>query len=464
MTKKAQIISILVLVLLYAFSISTFFSGDDWFHLRISQINSLTEFTNFFSFVPTDQSAAFYRPLSTQVFFFILQKMFGLTVWPYHVFVLLCFSYSLYLVNQFAQREFKDSTKAWLTMIIYGLSVSNFTRIYFLSAFQEIALVIFSLLCLLSFPKSIFKSVCFFVLALLSKETAVVLPFLILIFNYKNIKRSSFRLLVFLIPLLVYLYPRLNLFGMVAGDSYHWVFSVGKTLNTIFWYILWSFGAPELLIDYIGSGFRPIARLFTDYPGWWQVILFLLFGTLSSSFLLFLTKIKELNFSLLKYTLFFILSLSPFIFLPAHKFALELGLPLVGFALSVAWLLPKKKSYLSVVFLLFYTILNLSMNYLTYVRHYSVSRGEISQRVYSYLVQKHPTYPSNSYFEFINDTTDNGKEWGQSKQVSQSLSGSDMFKVFYKDKSIKVFYEDFEDDRPDKLVPVRLSTEYFLNK
>ncbi len=104
------------------------------------------------------------------------------------------------------------------------------------------------------------------------------------------------------------------------------------------------------------------------------------------------------------------------------------------------------------------------MNYLTYTRHYSVSRGEISRKVYEYISQNYPVYPKGKYFIFINDSADHGDEWGQSKQISQSLSGSDFFKVFYHSPDVKVYYQDILEELPKSTDPIYLSTNQFLNQ
>ena len=459
--KNNKLILILV-ILVYIPSLFSYFSGDDWFHLRISNVHSLGEFLNFFSFGHTAQSAAFYRPLSTQVFFSLFQKLFGLTAWPYYLFVLICFGYSLYLVYKFALSQFEDENKSLLTVFIYGISVSNFTRIYFLSAFQEIALVIFSLLCLLTFQKSKLKSLIFFILALLSKETAIMLPVLLLIFNFKVIKKQITQSIPITIISLVYLYLRFGIFGMAIGDSYVWNLSPVKTANTLMWYILWSFGAPELLVDYIGSGFRPIPRLFTDYPYWWQTIFVLLSGTIFSSGLMFLKKIKKIDTKLLKFIALFIITLLPVIFLPQHKFTLELGLPLLGFACVIVWVFPTQKSIFKTIFIIFYVLLNLSMNYLTYTRHYSVNRSKTARQIVGYFQLNYPQYPEEKYIEFINDTNDYGESWGSSKQISNITAGSELFKVIYDDNNAEVYFQDYQGERPLDKQRVEISTKQFF--
>ncbi len=454
----------LLTVLLYLPVLTNFFSSDDWFHLRISQIHSVGEFFNFFSFVHTNQSAAFYRPLPTQVFFFIFQKLFSLNAWPYHLFVLLCFGYSLVLVFRFTMTQLNNQSKATVAAFVYGLSVSNFTRLYFLSAFQEVVLVIFSLQCLLSFPKSKTRSIIFFVLALMSKETAIVLPLLIILFNFKALKKQLLSFLFFFgVIWLGYLFLRLKIFGGAVGESYLWNFSPTKAANTFMWYVLWSFGAPELLVDYVGSGLKLIPRFFVDYYSWWKLIVPFLLGSLISTNILFLQKVKRINGIFILSILFFVVAIWPVLFLPSHKFALELGLPLVGFSIALSWLLPQKVTLVSVGFIFFYLVLNLSMNFLTYTRHYSVSRGEISRRVISYLSHTYPAYPSGKYFEFVNDAENNGSEWGQSKQISQAISGSDLFEVFYQNNNVKVFYQDFSENRPTEQQIIHLSTKQFIN-
>lgn len=455
-------------VLFYLPALSNFFSADDWFHFRITQIDSLQQFLNFFSFSQNPQAASFYRPLSTQVFFFIFQNLFGLNSAVYYLFGLLLFACILYLIKKLAE-SYLPSTIHNLPSIIYGLSVSNFTRVYFVSAFQELFLVIFSLLTLINFKSKPKLSLLFFVLALLSKETAIVLPALIFLINVKDKKTlmSTIYDLQFTILIsVIYLYFRFFYFGIASGDSYLWNFSPIRSANTLMWYALWSFGAPELLVDYIGSGLRPIPRFFTDYANWWPFIIFPLLLIIASSAYLLLKNFKKINSYFWIFILFFVIGLLPVLFLPSHKFALELGLPLVGFSIALSIIFSNKSNILNFCIFALFVFYNLSMNYLTYTRHYSVSRGQISKKVYEYFSQNYPYPPDYQYFEFINDAEDLGNLWGQSKQISQSLSGSDFFRVFYRQPVYMVYYHDTADERPSPLgfTPIEISTKKFLNQ
>lgn len=456
MNKKTFLI-ILLPLLLFSPSLFNYFSSDDWFHLRLAQIGSFAEFTNFFSFTHTPQSASFYRPLSTQVFFFAFQKLADLNAIYYHFFVLASFALLLYLIYQQGQALLAKNT-ALLATFIYGLSVSNFTRLYFLSAYQEILMAIFVLLSLLTYKKKFWLSLVFFIAALMSKETAIVLPTLLLLIHPKPLQKHF----LFWIISTIYLYLRFFVFKGLEGDSYLWDFSPLRAANTFFWYVLWSFGAPELLVDYIGSGLKPIARFYTDFPLWSYAILGTVSSTLLSFAVLFIKAKNKINKQTLIFSSWFIITLLPVLFLPWHKFTLELGLPLVGFSFLLAYFVSQNKK-LGILFLALFIVLNLSVNYLTYFRHYSVNRGKMGKVIVTHLQQNYPQYPANSYFEFTNDTRNYGAEWGSSKQIANAISHSDLFRVFYKDPHIQVFYQDLPDQpRPDNKEKIELSTRQFI--
>ena len=453
---------ILLPLAVYLPALFIFFSGDDWFHLRVSNINKLSEFLSFFSFEKTAQSIAFYRPLPTQVFFFVFQKLFGLNPLPYHIFVLACFGLAGYLFYRLAKKLLGSEKKAIISTLIFGFASSNVTRVYFLSHFQEIALVVFSLQTVLSYLENKkLQTVIFFVLAIMSKETAVILPLVILIIDWSRKKLNLKKLIPYALVLIPYLYLRLGKFGGAVGETYGWNFSPIKMVNTFMWYGLWSVGAPELLLDYIGSGFRPIGRFFTDFPVWWPLITWPLLANLAFLFFLFIRKIKSIDRKFVFFMASFVVSLLPVLFLPQHKFAVELGLPLVWFSLTVAWLLPENKKTI-ILFVLVFLSLNIPMNILTAQTHYSVGRAKVSKKVYDFVIKDYPNKPNNVYFEFINDTRAYTPEWGSSRQISNSIQGSEMFRFIYNDPNYLVYFEDFPGIRPANEKKVSLSTKMFV--
>ncbi len=451
-------------ILIFLPSLFTFFSGDDWSHLRLSQINSFPEFINFFSFSKNPQTASFYRPLPTQVFFFAFFRLFTFHSFFYHLFVMASFLYSLYLLYSFSFLFSQKQAVAKISLLIYALSATNFTRLYFLSAFQEVSLVIFVLLSLIYFihSKKTTLSLLFFILALMSKETAIILPLILLTYSLLFRKKISLKKhYLFWLISLFYLALRFFLFRLPVGDSYIWNFSPRSILNTLFWYLLWSLGTPELLVDYISSGLMPLPRLFTDYPIWSYVILFTTVLSIIFAIYIFIRSLKQFNRQHLFSILIFLFSISPLLPLPWHKFTLELGLPLVGFSLFIALILINQSKNLK-IFLTIFISLNLFTNCLTYTRHYSVQRSKLSLRIYQFLLNNYPNYPQDSYFEFINDTSNYGSAWGSSKQISHITSSSDMFQVIYNNHQIEVFFADTPAQRPIDKKPINISTKQFF--
>ncbi len=468
MKRLSPLIVIFLSLFLFSPSLNNFFSADDWFHLSLVQINSLSEFLNFFKLTPTEQSASFYRPLSTQVFFWSFHSLFGLKHFFYHTFVLISFALSLYLIYKLALLLLPRKQQALVVLLIYSFSVTHFTRLYFLSAFQEILLTIFIVSALYNHIKNrSSQTTTYFILALLSKETAIVLPALLVLVDVYLKKLNYHKYTPYIVISLIYLYLRLVIFQGVSGDSYVWDFSFLKASNTLFWYTLWSFGAPEFLVDYVASGLKIVPKFFTDFRSLSYPIIASITLTISSFILIIILQFNKIKSNkslpaLMLGFLWFFITLLPVLFLPWHKFQLELTLPLIGFAIILSQFINLKNN-LSKLFLILFLGLNLFSYYLTYPRHYSVGRAKIARNIYTYLKQNYPKPPVSSYFEFVNDTANYGSHWGSSKQIAYSLSYSDFFKVFYKNKTIKVYYQDFsKDQRPTNKTPLQLSSSQFL--
>jgi hypothetical protein len=450
-------------LLIFSPSLKNFFSADDWFHLRLVQINHVREFLNFFSFSSTPQSASFYRPLSTQFFFWLFYQLFGLNSLPYFIFGLILFVLILLTLFHFLQDLKLNKNLSLLTVFLYGISASNFTRLYFISAFQELFLVLFILLALRFYLKKNNLYLLFFILALLSKETAIVFPGLVVLLNLylKKHPKLSTYLPLFLISL-IYLYNRFFIFQHTLGDSYLWDFSLKKVANTLMWYIFWSLGTPEFLVDYVGSGLKVLPKFFTDFTFWAKPILTLFLTTFLSLLVVCISTLKSFkrNFPVYFFSAtFFLLTLLPVIFLPWHKFTLELGLPLIGFSLFIASLLIHSSRYLSLFFLFCYFVFNLTTIYLSGHRSYAATRAQISFKVYQFFSHYYPSLPDNTSFRFINDTNPEAKQWGSSKQISYATSGSEFFKVFYHHQDLKVYFDDF-DVPPENSISI--SSKQFL--
>jgi len=186
--------------------------------------------------------------------------------------------------------------------------------------------------------------------------------------------------------------------------------------------------------------------------------------------LLFIPKLvkNKSNKLLLKYykfiiycLFFYLISLLPVIFMPWHKFTHALSLPMIGSSLIIGFLF-KKTSWFSYLFIVSYLVLNLSMNYFLFYRHYSINRSRISEKVYSFISENYPEKPMGKYFIFINNSSSPNNGKNQSKEISFALSQSDFFKVFYRDLKYQIYYEDLNPNLPENQVPILLNSSLFL--
>lgn len=468
LNKFGLLIIIVFSLLIFSPSLGNFFWGDDWFLIETSKVDSLKEFIDFFSFAQTSRSVPFYRPISTNLFFYTFQTLFGLNIVFYRLFSLMLFGVSLYLIYKFSEIIFQNKIKQNLTLFIYGISAIHFNTIYYLSAIADTFMVIFvscSILFFFKAPtfKNLILSLFFFILALGSKQTAVMTPFMIFVIVWFKRQRNYFKIIWFFPPLVLYLFLHLMNPSLAVENSYIFDFSPIKILNTLFWYIAWSFGAPELLVDYISNGFKILPRFYNDFHIWSWIILGEA-GILFASFCSLLFTTKRIHRVTILGAIIFIISLLPVIFFPWHKFAYYLTLPLVGFSIALAEVVDFNKKFISFIFIAAFMILNISSVILNYQTNYSVSRGKISERVFKYFQTNYPLPPKNAYFEFINDTPLVNQFWGSSKQIDQAISQSNLFKVIYNNHDYLVFYEDIPREKPigEKRIPI--STAKFLNE
>jgi len=158
----------------------------------------------------------------------------------------------------------------------------------------------------------------------------------------------------------------------------------------------------------------------------------------------------------------FMVTLLPVIFFPQHKFALELGLPLIGFLLVITTLAKSQSKKLLYVFLGVYIGLNFFSTQLTITTHYSILRSNTSHNVLTKFQKFSVDQLTNNSFLFINDTDNYGQAWGSSKQIKQALMDQHFFQVVYPDKNMAVFYQDDNPVLPTDKEIITISTKEML--
>lgn len=442
------------ILIIFQKSFSAFFIHDDFFLFSISRALSWKQFLLFF--IPRND-VIYYRPISIQIFYFIFYKLFGLHVFYYHLFQFIIHAFNGVLVYILLS---KINSNKKINLLASFLFVTSWTHIYELtwsaSTFNSIGLF-FILMYVLSYLSSYKKTILpelFLIFSLLSVETAVISPvLLILILWYlkKNSKKDIFRFCVHGIILGIYLYIRFILYKIPAHDSYEIGLSQAILKNIILFF-LWLFNFSEIATNYIKINLTHLSlnnELFTNtfpvYSRYQFIFLVILFITM---LVLTLKKIKQINSRLLIFSiLWFFIALSPIIIIPKRAYPYYPFVAQIGFwlGLSYFFVIGWRSIFIKFALVLF-IIGNILTVYFNGNNHWLFSSSHTVSRYYQKLqTLKLPSKKQYFYWEIDQNDFRNALEQGLA------------FNVFFNDYKIKFFLE-------EKQIPQNLKEKiYRLN-
>lgn len=471
--KKVLFISIISLIFIYYFRepISSYFSQDDFFHLKVVMSKDFKDIPEIITSIKNEY--AFYRPLSREVFNLIMYKLFGLNSLAFHLVNVILVLINGYLGYKLIKCFSGNVGLIFFAAIIYLFSAVHSIEFYYLASVQTLLSSGFMLLSLLMYinffrqnrKDDLIYSVIFFAFALLSHESSLVLFPIILLYCF-IFRKKSFLSIPSLLPFLLLLLLRLGIFlqsmGLDKQQVYQPSFQIGSLLNTLSWFILWSFGLPEILPDFMTLRLKFSPAFFEFYPtyaitvfGSFLIIIFLLILFIY----IFIKNKSQIRNRATRIMLFsagsFFVSLSPFLFFPQHKFVYYLTFPLIFFVIGLATLLSEvyrnRVSFkLSILIFLFLYVLisyeTIKLNKLTY---WASKRANAALAIITDFKNKYPSLPKGINV-FIRDDQDYpfiASTWGtSSKQAYYILSGSDAFKLIYNDPDLNVYYEAIDKD------------------
>lgn len=456
---KYLLLTFLASFIIFYPSLFVFFTNDDFFFLNIARAGKIGEVFNFFSLAGGPEGFGMYRPLTTQVFYFLSWRFFNLSPIPLHIISFLFFFAITYLIYKLVTELIKNEKIGLISAFLYAVSATHFGQLYYLAAFQELGMTFFVLLSCFAFIKSKnLLSLIFFVLALMSKETAVVTPLLLgLIYFYQKFTKEKVisikRFLIIISPfafcLFAYLLIRATLYGFTTGDSYVWDFSIRKLINTSFWYLLWSLNIPESLMDFVGPGIKINSNLFVFWGKQINPVLisFLIQGLLLIVVLIKVIfdrskeKIKKFDLVSIFCASWFFISLLPVIFLPLHKFTFYLTLPLLGIVFRISYLLINSKvnKFIIGVFLVAWTATSVLTLKFTYETNWITQSEIISRKVFEFFKKEEPKYIGTKIL-FTDTTEDSKLPWSPTSIVRTALSSNNFFVVFYPELSKNISY------------------------
>lgn len=430
-----KLISLLVIILTgfvaYFPSLKYGFSQDDFIHLYSSKASNIGEFLNFFNPFYHFPDIFFYRPLATQVYFFLNQSLFGLNPLPFHLEGLFLHLMNSILFYFLVKKLWQNPKIAFLSAFFYTISAAHFLSLYYISAFQEIARILFILLSLLSFLKfqetgknrMYILSLLTFTASILSKETSLITPLLLIplsIMARKEQKvlvviKSTLKLILpFLVIILIYTAVRLAGFQSIFNEgSYDTTFAFSGIIQNLKWYLIWSFGLPEVLSNYPSLKPASLIQFSKDLPYGSLLILFFTFLMLISSILIY--RLKNLTKrAFFASTAIFFISLGPVLVLSGHRYPQYLDLAFIGLLPLLSWIYLKQEGFqkglgvLGIVLFISLQFLSISANEQT---HWTTHRAKVASYYHENIKRVHPTLPKNSVVTFVG-----------SKQSSYQLS------------------------------------------
>lgn len=452
---KYLLLTFLISFVLFFPSIFGFYTNDDFFHLKISHATSVSQFFNFFNLAEGSSGQLLYRPLTTHVFYFLGWQFFNLNPIGLHIVSFILLFITIFCVYKLALLISENEKISIISAFLYAVSATHFGHLYYLAT--EIVLAACFLPTVIFFVKYIktksigyfLLSIVFFALSLLAKENSVVLPgvFVLLYIYFQLTKKAKIkvgRFLLSLVPftiiLISYLYFHFFYYGFVSGDSYLWNLSPIKALNTIFWYGLWSFNLPEMFVDFVGPGLKINPNLFKY---WDKQVIPILISFVAQLIVLVYAFIKSKIFSR-KYIIllcigWFLLTLSPVLFLPLHKFTFYLTLPLFGVVFLLSYLLVNSKTLVLILFCIVWTATSLFTLKITRETNWITQGEAIARRVYGY-VNINKSILEGKTIVFYDTEDDKKLPFSPTETVKNTLSDNNFFEVFY-DGKIEAVYD-----------------------
>lgn len=253
----------LLTVILFRNAFSVYFFNDDFFFLKISRISGFGQFLGFFS----PDKNYFYRPLSTETFYFFIHALQE-NVFLSHLVVFIIYFLGLLFLYKIIFLLSRNKFLSGLTVILYAINSSHVFQLYYFGTFQEVSSFAFLAISFLFFlEKKTFRSVLFFLLALLSKESSLLfIPFIILFYvSVRYIKAIRLKhkyvwqqLVPYFILGIVFLFLYRNGLASTSSlDSYRFRLNPRLAVNNFIWYFFWSLGAPNFTPLYFVSILKP---------------------------------------------------------------------------------------------------------------------------------------------------------------------------------------------------------------
>lgn len=441
-------------LIIYFPSLKYGFAQDDFIHLSAGQARSFGDFLSFFNPKSQYPDIFFYRPLGTQVYFFINSNLFGLNPLPFRTEAL-----TLHLINSLlffliVKKLLKNNYLSLISTLFYTISSIHFLSLYYISAFQQIIKTFFLLLSLILFLNYLqtrsriffISSLLTFTFSLLSKETSIVFP--LLLFPLEILRRQSDKLRKIIKDtsmlstpyfLIIVIYGLLRLSGFqsifTTGD-YRTTFSLFEIAQNLKWYLIWSLGLPEILSTISSLKPQTLLQFGHDLPFGNMVLLLSFIFIILFSITVARTKLPD-NRVLLSALFLFLIPLLPMLIIYQHRYPHYLDLSFLGLLPLISWYLVNNqvwKKTLSGVIILAFILLQIFSLKLSEATHWSTHRAQVADFYHQSLKEKYPDLASGKKIIFTGTDL-------STKELSITLAKHYALSSWYPGRSLEVSYQ-----------------------
>lgn len=456
---------VLTAFFIYKPAFSSYFFQDDWFTLKISRISSFRDFLIFF--IPRTD-VIYFRPIGMQVYFFIMQFLFGLNALPFRLVSLLIYSLNSLLIYLLLKKLNFSKTAGLFGAFFYHSLAATYIPFFWSATFPFILGPTFFLLSFLFYikPKRKIASFIFYVLGLLTLEITVILPLIFLLWEIFLNKLRTIKLIIYyVVPLIVLFYLRLVVYPVALVETYNLKINLLATLRN---YLLWSFNFPEEIARQFIAPFKLNQNFVRDFANFlviWFASLVLIFvfliviPQLKKIQLFFASrKIEGFNLDCFGISWYFVAML-PLLLFADHTFPYYLPVPFVGLIIfltnQISYLLKifpninKTISggiFLNLLLILFWFYSALTVVRFNQLTHWAPKRAKLSAEIIHNLKD----------LRKLNFDKEHKLVFFLSPEYKLALNDQDALQIIFGDNLVKTVYgnETYEPEEKELLIKV----------
>jgi hypothetical protein len=347
---------------------SVYFFQDDWYHLSLIQGKTFSQILNYFNLFQKGNIDPFnfYRPLSTKLYFYLAFNIFKLQPLAYLFFNALLFFVNTLLVYKIFKLIVSKKLLNWI-IFFYVFCLANFTNFSYFTIVEPLILNLFALLCFYFYlSKNKLLSLVSFLLALTSRESALIIPLLLgsheLILKKNSLKKTILNIKEVLVLAGIYILTRSFIYGWPNNQTVYQIKIGLNYLHNLIKFLQWNLNITGLI---------KLNNIFS-YLSLFSILMLILFCIFS----IYKNKIYKKSLRLIIFSIsWWLITLLPVSFFATHQDPWGLSIAPAGLALLLAILVQKLPKKLVIIFTFIYLI-----NFLLGLNFYSQNHWTVQRK------------------------------------------------------------------------------------